>query len=218
MNADVFNLKEDYMFFIAIIVFCMQVNVGFAGRIHPHKMTFEPRVNYPVDMSTLHKVVPVINMIFPSKCAWKACFPILLAQGEIPVSRSMHPLRWLPLSRQKHQTRGEPALHLNQARGYLIWRMGLLHYWVVVWVAGYFNFHLYCLHGLWGVSKAEYILALRSHSVLDILLPAIITIMQDYSQALNTYKWLQNIWCVDAASPIDWSPFYYYWNIWFCMC
>ena len=29
--------------------------------------------------------------IFPSKCAWKACFPILLAQGEIPASGSIHP-------------------------------------------------------------------------------------------------------------------------------
>ena len=28
---------------------------------------------------------------------------------------------------------------------------------------------------------------LRSYSVLDILLPSIITIVQDYSQALNTY-------------------------------
>ena len=33
--------------------------------------------------------------ILPSKCAWKACFSILLAQGEIP-SGSMHPSHWLP--------------------------------------------------------------------------------------------------------------------------
>ena len=31
-------------------------------------------------------------------------------------------------------------------------------------------------------------MALRSYSVLDILLPSIIIIMQDYSQALNTYN------------------------------
>ena len=33
-------------------------------------------------------------------------------------------------------------------------------------------------------------IALRSYSVLDILLPSIIIIVQDYSQALNTF-WLQ---------------------------
>ena len=33
--------------------------------------------------------------IFPSKCL-EGVFPILLAQGEIPASGSMHPSRWLP--------------------------------------------------------------------------------------------------------------------------
>ena len=33
-------------------------------------------------------------------------------------------------------------------------------------------------------------MAWRSYSVLDILLPSIIIIVQDYSQALNTYKCL----------------------------
>ena len=33
-------------------------------------------------------------------------------------------------------------------------------------------------------------MALRSHSVLDILLPSIIIIVQDYLQALDTYKCL----------------------------
>ena len=33
-------------------------------------------------------------------------------------------------------------------------------------------------------------MALRSYSVLEILLPSIIIIMQNYSQALNTYKCL----------------------------
>ena len=46
------------------------------------------------------------------------------------------------------------------------------------------------MHSVWGMSQAEYIMALRSYSVLDILLPSIIIIMQDYSQALNTYKCL----------------------------
>ena len=46
------------------------------------------------------------------------------------------------------------------------------------------------MHSLWGVSKAEYIMALRSYSILDISLSSIIIIMQDSSQALNTYKCL----------------------------
>ena len=33
-------------------------------------------------------------------------------------------------------------------------------------------------------------MALKSYSVLDISLPSIIIIVQDYSQALNTYKCL----------------------------
>ena len=44
-----------------------------------------------------------------------------------------------------------------------------------------------------GFVKAEYIMALRLYFVLDILLPAIIIIVQDNSQALNTYKCLESI-------------------------
>ena len=76
--------------------------------------------------------------IFPSKCAWKACFPILLAQGEIPASGSMQPSRWLPPREKTKSNRGDPALHLPQARGHLNWRMGLpallggnLGFWIV---------------------------------------------------------------------------------------
>ena len=49
-------------------------------------------------------------------------------------------------------------------------------------------------------------MAFRSYSVLNILLPSIIIIVQDYSQALNTYEYLWGIsWrCVKhAASPVD---------------
>ena len=65
--------------------------------------------------------------LFPSKGAWKACFSILLAQGEIPASGSMHPSRWLsdPPREKTKSNRGDPALHLHQARGHLSWRMGL---------------------------------------------------------------------------------------------
>ena len=49
--------------------------------------------------------------IFPRKCAWKACYPILFAQGEIPrVEGSIWTDAWV-----------------------------CLHYWGVIWVTGYFN-------------------------------------------------------------------------------
>ena len=54
-------------------------------------------------------------------------------------------------------------------------------------------------------------MALRSYSILDILLSSIIIITQDSSQALNTYKCLWSIlWrCVwHAASPIDYLLFF----------
>ena len=40
------------------------------------------------------------------------------------------------------------------------------------------------------MSLVEYIMALRSYSILDILLSSIITNTQDSLQALNTYKCL----------------------------
>ena len=116
--------------------------------------------------------------IFPSKCAWKACFPIMLAQIEIPASGSMHPSPPHHHHHHHHHThthththpthpppppppppprektksnRGDPALHLHQAKGHLNWRMGLpallggnLGCWIV-W------FPL-ILHSLWGMS------------------------------------------------------------------
>ena len=52
--------------------------------------------------------------IFPSKWACKACFPILLAQCEIPASRSMHPSRWLPPFTRKQNRTGVTRLsYLN---------------------------------------------------------------------------------------------------------
>ena len=49
---------------------------------------------YPTD--DWHLAYMFSLVYFPSKCVWKACFPILLAQGEIPASGSM-----LPPSRKK---------------------------------------------------------------------------------------------------------------------
>ena len=84
---------------------------------------------------------------------------------------------------------GDPALHLLQTRGHLNWRMGLpallggnLGCWII-W------FPL-ILHSVRGMPWVEYIMALRSYSILDILLSSIIIITQDSSQALNTYKCL----------------------------
>ena len=41
-------------------------------------------------------------------------------------------------------------------------------------------------HHVWGLSWAVYMMALRPHSVLGMLVPLIITIMQYFSKALNT--------------------------------
>ena len=64
-------------------------------------------------------------------------------------------------------------------------------------------------------------MALRSYSVLEILLPSIIIIVQDYSQALNTYKCFRvscggvfNMLLVLSITLY----FYFHYNIWGCMC
>ena len=82
--------------------------------------------------------------------------------------------------------RGDPALHLNQARGHLNCRVGVpallggnLGYRIVL-ISTYIAQFIGCVIG-------RIHMALRSFSVLDILLPSIIIIVQDYSHALNTY-------------------------------
>ena len=55
--------------------------------------------------------------IFLSKCAWKACFPILLAQGKVPASGSMHPSRWIPPSRENKIKQGWPGSPLAPSEG-----------------------------------------------------------------------------------------------------
>ena len=62
---------------------------------------------------------------FPSKCVWKACFPILLAQGEIPASEYMYPLRCPPPPppppppphKKKKSKRGWPGSPLQPSEG-----------------------------------------------------------------------------------------------------
>ena len=96
---------------------------------------------YPSD--DWHLAYMFLLVFSPWKCAWKACFPILLAQGEIPASGSMHPSLWLPPPpppppREKKQNRtGVTRLSTCNKRGGIwtdasVW----LHYWVVIWVAG----------------------------------------------------------------------------------
>ena len=48
-----------------------------------------------------------------------------------------------PLTRKQNR-RGDPALYLSQVRGHRTGIWVCLHYWVEVWVAGYFDFPLYC--------------------------------------------------------------------------
>ena len=55
--------------------------------------------------------------IFPSKCVWKACFPILLAHGEIPASGSMPPSRWLPPHEKNKIEQGGPSSPLEPSEG-----------------------------------------------------------------------------------------------------
>ena len=71
-----------------------------------------------------------IGIVF-RRSVWKACFPILLAHGEIPASGSMPPSRCPLPPHEKYKIEqgggggGGAALHLNQARGNLNWRMCL---------------------------------------------------------------------------------------------
>ena len=63
-------------------------------------------------------------------------------------------------------------------------------------------------------------MALRSYSVLDILLPTIIIMMQDYSQALSTCKCLQSLSCGGMSNMllVLSITFYFHYNVWVCMC
>ena len=78
---------------------------------------------YPTD--DWHPAYMFLLVYFPSKCAWKACFPILFAPGEISAFGSMHPSRCHPPREKTKSNRGDPAPHLHQARGHLNWRMSL---------------------------------------------------------------------------------------------
>ena len=75
-----------------------------------------------------------------------------------------------------------------------------LHYWVVIWVAGYCN-PPYIAQFL-GYVMGRIHMALRSYSVLDILLPPTIMIMQECSQALKTCKRLWSLSCGGVSNML----------------
>ena len=114
------------------------VNKGEAGDLRRHRSHY-PRIwvqSLTCSITTMQGTLLTIDTwhlcfhwyIFPSKFVWKTCFPILLAQGEIPASGSL-PTSPPPLTKKTKSNRtgggGGAALHLNQARGHLNWRMGL---------------------------------------------------------------------------------------------
>ena len=89
---------------------------------------------YPTDDRQLAYMFLLVY--FPSKCAWKACFPILLAQGEIPASGSKHSSGWLPLARKQNRTGVTRLSTCTKGGGIWTEPWVCLHYWVVIWVAG----------------------------------------------------------------------------------
>ena len=101
-------------------------------------------------------------IIFPSKCVWKACFPVLLTHGGIPASGSKpppppppppthththtHTTGFPPQEKTKtnqhqHRTGGNQLSTWTKRGGIWTDAWVCLHYWVVIWAA---NFHLYC--------------------------------------------------------------------------
>ena len=114
------------------------VSWWYLPRIWPSvtDMQYNYHARYPTDDWRLAYMFSLVY--FPSKCVWKACFPILLAEGEIPASGSMLPSRWLPPSRKK-QTNRIGGTHIsNWTKRGGIWTDAWvwLHCWVVIWVAG----------------------------------------------------------------------------------
>ena len=84
----------------------------------------------------------------------------------------------------------------------------------------YVNWRWYFAGSKANVSCYNDIMALRSYSVLDILLPPILIMMQDCSQALSTCKCLWSLSCGGVFNMLLLLSitFHYYYNIWGCMC
>ena len=119
---------------------------------------------------------------FSVKVCLVGVFPILLAYGQIPASGPVYPSWTAP-----YRTRGETRFSTWAKRDGVwtdapVW----LHYWVVIWVAGYCNPPYFAQFLGYVMGRIHRVL--RSYSVLHILLPLIIIIMQECSQALKTCK------------------------------
>ena len=115
-------------------------------------------------------------------------FPHSVSIWSDPCIRACVPLmNWRPPSRENNIVQGVTRFSTWAKRGG-IWidARVCLHYWVVIWVAGYCN-PPYIAQFL-GYVMGRIHMTLRSYSVLDILLPPIIIIMQECSQALKTCK------------------------------
>ena len=87
---------------------------------------------YPTDYWHLAFMFSLVYF-FPSKRAWKAYFPIMLAQDEIPASGSVHPSRWLRHLRENKIEQGMTRLS-TWAKWGGIWNDAwvYLRYWVVI--------------------------------------------------------------------------------------
>ena len=101
-------------------------------------------------------------------------------------------------------------------RWHLNWRVGLgtwvcLHYWVVIWVAGNL--------GCWKFLIPPYIAQFMG-CVISLLLPTIIIMRQECSQALNICKCLWSLYCggVSDMMLVPLITFHCHYYIWGCMC
>ena len=118
---------------------------------------------------------------------------VLLAQGEIPVSGSVHPSRWLPPSRENKSQLGVTRFP-TWAKWGGIWTdtWVCMHYWVVIWVAGFLNSPLYC--AVYGVCHGQD--TSRPYGRISYnLLPTIIIIIQECSQAWEICNCLLSLYC-----------------------
>ena len=93
-----------------------------------------------------------------------------------------------------------------------------LHYWVVIWFAGYFNSPYIAQFMGCVISRIHY--GLRSYSASDILLPTIIIIIQECSQALKICKCLWSLSCGGVSNKllVLSITFHFHYYIWGCMC
>ena len=93
---------------------------------------------YPTDDSHLAYMFSLVYC-FVEACL-KACFPIPLALGEIPASGSVHLSRCPPPPRIQNRTAVTRLSTWAKWGGISTDAWVCLHYWVVIWVAGYSNF------------------------------------------------------------------------------